>query len=91
MSSGLHKSVDSPVGSPLKGFGVVTAACFTSGLAGVYFEMVPSRTEADGRSSIAVETWREQNLLIRAQYDTSIDVLPVMAITAVVEPRCLPA
>ena len=50
-----------------------------------------SRTEADGRSSITVETWREQNLLIRAQYDTPIDVLPVMAITAVVEPRCLPA
>ena len=60
VSSGPHKSVDSPVGSahdaapihihimsPLKGFGAVTAACFTSGLAGVYFEMVLKGSKAD--------------------------------------------
>jgi solute carrier family 35 (UDP-sugar transporter), member A1/2/3 len=33
--------------SPLKGFGAVTAACFTSGLAGVYFEMVLKGSKAD--------------------------------------------
>lgn len=33
--------------SPLKGFGAVTAACFTSGLAGVYFEMVLKGSRAD--------------------------------------------
>jgi UDP-sugar transporter A1/2/3 len=32
---------------PLKGFMAVTAACFTSGLAGVYFEMVLKNTQAD--------------------------------------------
>ncbi|KDR73709.1 hypothetical protein GALMADRAFT_142162 [Galerina marginata CBS 339.88] len=32
---------------PLKGFGAVTAACFTSGLAGVYFEMVLKGSKAD--------------------------------------------
>ncbi|KAJ3576232.1 hypothetical protein NP233_g550 [Leucocoprinus birnbaumii] len=48
---------EAPVGSahdynvhvmnPLKGFGAVTAACFTSGLAGVYFEMVLKGSKAD--------------------------------------------
>ncbi|KZT09571.1 uncharacterized protein LAESUDRAFT_756522 [Laetiporus sulphureus 93-53] len=33
--------------SPLKGFGAVAAACFTSGLAGVYFEMVLKNSKAD--------------------------------------------
>lgn len=33
--------------SPLKGFGAVVAACFTSGLAGVYFEMVLKNSKAD--------------------------------------------
>jgi len=33
--------------SPLKGFGAVTAACFTSGLAGVYFEMVLKGSKSD--------------------------------------------
>ncbi|KAL0072837.1 hypothetical protein AAF712_000600 [Marasmius tenuissimus] len=33
--------------SPLKGFIAVTAACFTSGLAGVYFEMVLKNSKAD--------------------------------------------
>lgn len=33
--------------SPLKGFGAVTAACFTSGLAGVYFEMVLKGSKTD--------------------------------------------
>ncbi|KAK7472860.1 hypothetical protein VKT23_000968 [Stygiomarasmius scandens] len=33
--------------SPLKGLGAVTAACFTSGLAGVYFEMVLKNSKAD--------------------------------------------
>ncbi|KAF9014129.1 nucleotide-sugar transporter-domain-containing protein [Cyathus striatus] len=33
--------------SPLRGFGAVTAACFTSGLAGVYFEMVLKGSKAD--------------------------------------------
>ena len=33
--------------SPLKGFGAVTAACFTSGLAGVYFEMVLKGSKAN--------------------------------------------
>ncbi|KAG2337185.1 nucleotide-sugar transporter, partial [Suillus weaverae] len=33
--------------SPLKGFGAVTAAYFTSGLAGVYFEMVLKNFTAD--------------------------------------------
>ncbi|KAF8912161.1 nucleotide-sugar transporter-domain-containing protein, partial [Gymnopilus junonius] len=33
--------------NPLKGFGAVTAACFTSGLAGVYFEMVLKGSKAD--------------------------------------------
>ena len=55
-----HKPVNVPVGSahdaapvhihimsPLKGFGAVTAACFTSGLAGVYFEMVLKGSKAD--------------------------------------------
>lgn len=54
------KGVDARVGSafdsaplhvhimnPLKGFGAVTAACFTSGLAGVYFEMVLKNSKAD--------------------------------------------
>ena len=60
VSSAPHKSVDTQVGSahdaapihihimsPLKGFGAVTAACFTSGLAGVYFEMVLKGSKAD--------------------------------------------
>ncbi|KAL9715513.1 hypothetical protein Ac2012v2_002174 [Leucoagaricus gongylophorus] len=48
---------DQPVGSahdfnvhfmnPLTGFAAVTAACFTSGLAGVYFEMVLKNSKAD--------------------------------------------
>ena len=59
-SSSPHKSINVPVGSahdaapvhihimsPLKGFGAVTAACFTSGLAGVYFEMVLKGSKAD--------------------------------------------
>ena len=59
-SGPVHKSVNIPVGSaheaapvhihimsPLKGFGAVTAACFTSGLAGVYFEMVLKGSKAD--------------------------------------------
>ncbi|KAF9264246.1 hypothetical protein L218DRAFT_926621 [Marasmius fiardii PR-910] len=33
--------------SPLTGFAAVTAACFTSGLAGVYFEMVLKNSKAD--------------------------------------------
>jgi UDP-sugar transporter A1/2/3 len=33
--------------SPLRGFGAVAAACFTSGLAGVYFEMVLKNSKAD--------------------------------------------
>lgn len=33
--------------SPLKGFCAVVAACFTSGLAGVYFEMVLKNSKAD--------------------------------------------
>ncbi|KAG6336927.1 hypothetical protein ID866_2165 [Astraeus odoratus] len=33
--------------SPLKGFCAVIAACFTSGLAGVYFEMVLKNSKAD--------------------------------------------
>ncbi|EAU88687.1 UGT1 [Coprinopsis cinerea okayama7 len=33
--------------NPWKGFGAVTAACFTSGLAGVYFEMVLKNSKAD--------------------------------------------
>ena len=54
---GLGKSSATAVGSahefhvhvmsPLKGFGAVTAACFTSGLAGVYFEMVLKGSKAD--------------------------------------------
>ncbi|KAI5117303.1 hypothetical protein M0805_005532 [Coniferiporia weirii] len=32
---------------PFKGFAAVTAACFTSGLAGVYFEMVLKNSKAD--------------------------------------------
>jgi len=54
---GLGKSSSTAVGSaheyhvhimsPLKGFGAVTAACFTSGLAGVYFEMVLKGSKAD--------------------------------------------
>ncbi|KAF5347953.1 hypothetical protein D9756_010189 [Leucocoprinus leucothites] len=52
-----HGTHESPVGSahdynvhvmnPLTGFGAVTAACFTSGLAGVYFEMVLKGSKAD--------------------------------------------
>ena len=55
-----HKSVNTPVGSVhdaapvythimslLKGFGAVTAVCFTPGLAGVYFEMVLKGSKAD--------------------------------------------
>lgn len=33
--------------APLKGFAAVTAACFTSGLAGVYFEMVLKNSKTD--------------------------------------------
>lgn len=33
--------------NPVKGFGAVIAACFTSGLAGVYFEMVLKNSKAD--------------------------------------------
>ncbi|KAG5644054.1 hypothetical protein DXG03_009206, partial [Asterophora parasitica] len=33
--------------NPMKGFGAVTLACFTSGLAGVYFEMVLKNSRAD--------------------------------------------
>lgn len=33
--------------NPLTGFGAVIAACFTSGLAGVYFEMVLKNSKAD--------------------------------------------
>ncbi|KAF9053092.1 nucleotide-sugar transporter-domain-containing protein [Panaeolus papilionaceus] len=33
--------------NPMKGFGAVIAACFTSGLAGVYFEMVLKGSKAD--------------------------------------------
>ncbi|KAL0580353.1 hypothetical protein V5O48_001690 [Marasmius crinis-equi] len=59
-SSGHEAPKNTPVGSahdsaplhihvmsPLKGFAAVTAACFTSGLAGVYFEMVLKNSKAD--------------------------------------------
>lgn len=57
-TAGVHQPSPSPaiVGSaqeyfhrmsPLKGFGAVTAACFTSGLAGVYFEMVLKGSKTD--------------------------------------------
>ncbi|KAG6837302.1 hypothetical protein H0H93_011904 [Arthromyces matolae] len=40
-------SLDVPAMNPLKGFLAVLAACFTSGLAGVYFEMVLKNSQAD--------------------------------------------
>ncbi|PPQ99211.1 hypothetical protein CVT24_009230 [Panaeolus cyanescens] len=56
-SSYKHGSSSDAVGSahdynvhvmnPMKGFGAVIAACFTSGLAGVYFEMVLKGSKAD--------------------------------------------
>ncbi|KAG9097568.1 hypothetical protein FRC06_007419 [Ceratobasidium sp. 370] len=44
-----HKVVDQVkhVMNPLKGFAAVSAACITSGLAGVYFEMVLKGSQAD--------------------------------------------
>jgi solute carrier family 35 (UDP-sugar transporter), member A1/2/3 len=42
-----HHTEHMHVMSPLKGFGAVVAACFTSGLAGVYFEMVLKGSKAD--------------------------------------------
>ncbi|EIN07008.1 hypothetical protein PUNSTDRAFT_71768 [Punctularia strigosozonata HHB-11173 SS5] len=42
-----HSSPHVHVMSPLKGFGAVVLACFTSGLAGVYFEMVLKGSKAD--------------------------------------------
>jgi len=36
-----------PTVNPMKGFMAVVAACFTSGLAGVYFEMVLKNSQAD--------------------------------------------
>lgn len=41
------ESVDVHHMNPLKGFLAVAAACFTSGLAGVYFEMVLKNSQAD--------------------------------------------
>ncbi|KAG6898355.1 hypothetical protein C0992_009030 [Termitomyces sp. T32_za158] len=41
------ESVDIHYMNPLKGFLAVAAACFTSGLAGVYFEMVLKNSQAD--------------------------------------------
>ncbi|KAJ7637428.1 hypothetical protein B0H17DRAFT_1278964 [Mycena rosella] len=45
----VHDSAPLPIRvmSPLTGFGAVIAACFTSGLAGVYFEMVLKNPRAD--------------------------------------------
>lgn len=43
----ISPSSPSHVMHPLKGFLAVTAACFTSGLAGVYFEMVLKGSKAD--------------------------------------------
>jgi solute carrier family 35 (UDP-sugar transporter), member A1/2/3 len=40
-------SAQTHVMDPWKGFGAVVAACFTSGLAGVYFEMVLKGSKAD--------------------------------------------
>ncbi|KAF8910999.1 nucleotide-sugar transporter-domain-containing protein [Gymnopilus junonius] len=40
-------SLESPSMNPMKGFIAVVAACFTSGLAGVYFEMVLKNSQAD--------------------------------------------
>lgn len=52
-SSGGGSSASSTVSSghtgmsPLKGFSAVSAACFTSGLAGVYFELLLKGSKAD--------------------------------------------
>ncbi|KAF8511380.1 nucleotide-sugar transporter-domain-containing protein, partial [Gautieria morchelliformis] len=45
--SGSHISSEMTTMNPLLGFFAVTAACFTSGLAGVYFEMVLKNSQAD--------------------------------------------
>ncbi|KZS91105.1 nucleotide-sugar transporter [Sistotremastrum niveocremeum HHB9708] len=47
VQTGSGKSMRSHGMSPLKGFGAVLAACMTSGLAGVYFEMVLKNTKTD--------------------------------------------
>ena len=36
-----------------------------------------------------LETWQEQRLLTRIQYDVPMEVSPVMAIIAAAEPQCL--
>ncbi|KAF8578235.1 hypothetical protein K439DRAFT_1395723 [Ramaria rubella] len=45
--SGKHAPADLRAMNPMLGFLAVTAACFTSGLAGVYFEMVLKNSQAD--------------------------------------------
>jgi len=51
IQAGVHNdaagSPPTPSMNVLKGFGAVAAACFTSGLAGVYFEMVLKNSQAD--------------------------------------------
>ncbi|KAF9557156.1 hypothetical protein CPC08DRAFT_725287 [Agrocybe pediades] len=47
MAVGSAHDFHAHVMNPMKGFGAVTAACFTSGLAGVYFEMVLKGSKAD--------------------------------------------
>lgn len=47
VTADVTSSVDVHVMNGLKGFMAVAAACFTSGLAGVYFEMVLKNSQAD--------------------------------------------
>ncbi|KAI0819112.1 nucleotide-sugar transporter-domain-containing protein [Irpex lacteus] len=47
IQSGAHKSASAHELNAFKGFMAVTAACFTSGLAGVYFEMVLKNSPGD--------------------------------------------
>lgn len=47
VAADVTSSVDVHVMNGLKGFMAVAAACFTSGLAGVYFEMVLKNSQAD--------------------------------------------
>lgn len=63
--------------NPLKGFGAVTAACFTSGLAGVYFEMVLKGSKADlWVRNVQLSLFSLIPALLPILYNTNTSTLP---------------
>jgi UDP-sugar transporter A1/2/3 len=64
--------------SPLKGFLAVTAACMTSGLAGVYFELLIKPTSATSSNSATVPPKPQPDLWIRNTQLSLFSLIPAI-------------